>query len=110
MTRQDIIDLGYQLSCEELAADSLWESLPSAAAAQKHYGDYWLEHRPSLHAIIQEATHVLLAAEFGKTGEELVEWFYCDTSDLNVPPPPYSAKLHFICTWLWERTRSFAAN
>ena len=92
MKRQDLIEFARQLSEEDEAASDLWSWLPSHAVAQKHHGDYALEHRPSNRDVMIETAMYLghlKHPDVELTAEEK-EWFEhcpCGESHEKEPSP-----------------------
>jgi len=74
---QELIQLGQQLEAANNAAHDLWTGLPSHTIAQKHHGDYALEHCPSNVDVMKEAAMYLCHLKHPEnvlTPEEQ-EWF-----------------------------------
>lgn len=72
-----MIRLGEQLAKEDDAAHDLWTWLPSHKVAEKHHGDYALEHCPTNADVMKEAAMYLghlKHPEIPLTPEE-EEWF-----------------------------------
>jgi hypothetical protein len=75
--KYDLIALGQELSAEDDAASDLWTWLPSHKIAQKHHGDYAIEHRPTNADVMREAAMYfghLKHPDTPLTAEEK-EWF-----------------------------------
>lgn len=74
--RSGIKALARELEEEDEAAAALWSWLPSRAIAEKHHGDYAMEHRPSPADVMKEAALVFSATKYpeGSAPQALAEW------------------------------------
>jgi hypothetical protein len=90
---QELIRFGEQLSEESNAACDLWSWLPSHKVAEKHHGDYAVEHSPSNRDVMVEAAMYLgylKHPEVPLTFEEQ-EWFErCPCGENHVESTPES--------------------
>lgn len=105
--RADLIRLGQQLSDEDEAAADLWTWLPSHAVAEKHHGDYAIEHRPSLRDILVEAAmylgHLKVCTPLTPAEVEQFETCPCGGDHPGDPPKQSDASLRKIAVLRAER-------
>jgi hypothetical protein len=74
--KNQIIELGHELSEENNRAMDLWSWLPSYKVTEKYHGDYVFEFMPTVRDILYEANLYISSLKgYSDTDANTKEWF-----------------------------------